>query len=267
MSRRVSAASESNKNSASAFESCVLPTPVGPTRRKTPSGRSPACSPARETRTASLTTRNASGCPTTCRASVASISSSFVFSPATSRAVGIPVAFATTSAMCAAVTRSVSPSVPSSSAPSAPSAPSAFPSCSSHCCTSICSRGITACVSSPARPRLPSRSAAASSARASSSALRARFRGSRASLVDAHSSFRFLAAARAAWSSDWSSARRAAAAAPLSLRSASTSICIERSERSRVAMSSGFDSCTIRSRAAASSRRSIALSGSLRSVR
>ncbi len=52
MSMRTIACSSSNRNSASARASSVLPTPVGPRNRKLPSGRFGSCSPARARRIA-----------------------------------------------------------------------------------------------------------------------------------------------------------------------------------------------------------------------
>ena len=55
MSRRIIARSSSNRNSASARASSVLPTPVGPRNRNEPIGRRSSPSPARERRTAFAT--------------------------------------------------------------------------------------------------------------------------------------------------------------------------------------------------------------------
>ncbi len=55
MSRRVIAVSSSNRNSASALVSSVLPTPVGPRNRNEPIGRFGSFRPARARRTASET--------------------------------------------------------------------------------------------------------------------------------------------------------------------------------------------------------------------
>src|SRR3984893_15418611 len=52
MSMRIIARSSSNRNSASALVSSVLPTPVGPRNRNEPIGRFGSCSPARAPRTA-----------------------------------------------------------------------------------------------------------------------------------------------------------------------------------------------------------------------
>ena len=58
MSMRTIASWESNMNSASARASSVLPTPVGPRKRKLPIGRSGSLSPARERRSALETERD-----------------------------------------------------------------------------------------------------------------------------------------------------------------------------------------------------------------
>ena len=52
MSMRTMACSSSNRNSASARASSVLPTPVGPRKMKEPTGRFSSCNPARARRTA-----------------------------------------------------------------------------------------------------------------------------------------------------------------------------------------------------------------------
>ena len=65
MSMRTIARSSSNRNSASALASSVLPTPVGPRNRNEPVGRSGSEMPARARRTASDTARTASSWPTT----------------------------------------------------------------------------------------------------------------------------------------------------------------------------------------------------------
>ena len=71
MSMRTIASWLSNMNSASARASSVLPTPVGPTKRNEPIGRSGSWSPARERRIALATALTASSWPTTrsCRRS------------------------------------------------------------------------------------------------------------------------------------------------------------------------------------------------------
>src|SRR5437867_3511537 len=108
MSRRTSAFSSSKRNSASALASSVLPTPVGPRKRNEPSGRLGSCMPARARRTAFATTVTASSCPTTRWWRFCSMRRSFATSPSRSFVTGIPVHFATTSAMSSGVTSSVS---------------------------------------------------------------------------------------------------------------------------------------------------------------
>ena len=65
MSMRTIAWSSSNRNSAIALVSSVLPTPVGPRNRNEPIGRFGSCRPARARRTALATARTASSWPTT----------------------------------------------------------------------------------------------------------------------------------------------------------------------------------------------------------
>ena len=91
MSMRIIECSSSNRNSASARASSVLPTPVGPRKMKLPSGRFGSCRPARARRMALATALIASSWPTTrwCRRS--SILSSFWISPSISRLTGMPV--------------------------------------------------------------------------------------------------------------------------------------------------------------------------------
>ena len=106
MSIRTIASCESNMNSASARASSVLPTPVGPRNRNVPIGRSGSCRPARERRRAFETATTASSWPITrwCRRS--SMWMSFSTSPSSIRETGMPVHFATTSAISSASTRS-----------------------------------------------------------------------------------------------------------------------------------------------------------------
>src|SRR6266850_870905 len=108
MSSRTSDFSSSKRYSASAFASRVFPTPVGPRNRNDPSGRFGSCMPARARRTAFETAVTASSCPTTRECSCCSILRSFETSPSRSLVTGMPVHFATTSAMSSGVTSSVS---------------------------------------------------------------------------------------------------------------------------------------------------------------
>ena len=105
MSTRTIASSVSKRNSASARVSSVLPTPVGPRKRKEPMGRLGSESPARERRMASETTRTASSWPTTRRWIASSMCSSFSRSPSSIFDTGMPVHLETTSAISSSVTR------------------------------------------------------------------------------------------------------------------------------------------------------------------
>ncbi len=107
MSMRIIASWESNMNSARARASSVLPTPVGPRKRKEPIGRSGSCSPARERRSAVATASIATSCPTTRSCRRSSMCTSFSVSPSISRLTGMPVQRATTSAMSSASTSSL----------------------------------------------------------------------------------------------------------------------------------------------------------------
>ena len=104
ISIRTMASSLSNRKSARALHSSVLPTPVGPRNRKEPLGRLGSDRPARDRRTALETATTASSWPTTrlCRAD--SIRSSFSRSPSIILDTGIPVQRDTTSAISSSVT-------------------------------------------------------------------------------------------------------------------------------------------------------------------
>ena len=67
MSKRMRASSLPKRAAASALQSSVLPTPVGPRKRKEPMGRPGSFSPARPRRMARATARTAASCPTTRR--------------------------------------------------------------------------------------------------------------------------------------------------------------------------------------------------------
>src|ERR1700758_963574 len=106
MSRRVTADSSSNRNSASALVSSVLPTPVGPRNRKEAIGRFGSCNPARARRTACATAAIASSWPTTRALSASSICNSLPRSPSSIFSTGTPVQRDTTAAICSSVTAS-----------------------------------------------------------------------------------------------------------------------------------------------------------------
>src|ERR1039457_1219667 len=112
MSTRMMARSSSNRNSASALASSVLPTPVGPRNRNDPVGRSGSAMPARDLRTASDTACTALAWPTSRRPSSASIRSSFAVSPSSSRPAGMPVQEDTTSATSSGPTSSLTMGAP-----------------------------------------------------------------------------------------------------------------------------------------------------------
>ena len=108
MSMRTIARSSSNRNSASARASSVLPTPVGPRNMNEPIGRCGSDRPARLRRIAFDTATTASSWPMTRWWSMSSRWSSFVISDSMSRVIGTPVHFDTTSAMSSASTSSFS---------------------------------------------------------------------------------------------------------------------------------------------------------------
>ena len=179
-----------------------------------------------------------------------SILSSLSRSPSSILSTGMPVQRLTTLAMSCAVTSSRNMALPA--------APSASSSCFSK-------PGMVPYCSSPALARSPERWACSSSIRAPSSS----------SLILASAEIlSFSACQRWVSSSDCCSklanslsklAKRSLDAVSLSLPSASRSIFNWMIRRSSVSISSGFDSTSIRNRDAASSIRSMALSGRKRS--
>src|SRR5438093_1349913 len=256
MSMRTIAFSSSNRNSASAFASSVLPTPVGPRNRNEPSGRFGSCMPARARRTAFATTVTASSCPTTRSCSRSSILRSFATSPSRSFVTGMPVHFATTSAMSSGVTSSVSILRPFWSDASRSSAVR----------TSFSRLASVPYLSSAAFAKSAARSARSMSARIASR--RPFF--SRISSIAAFSCFQ---CARSSDELSFSSARsrssrarRSFEAWSVSRRSASRSTSSWRMRRSTSSSSAGIESISIRSFDADSSTRSMALSGRNRSV-
>ena len=82
--------SSSKRNSASARESSVLPTPVGPRKMNEPIGRFSSCRPARARRTAFETASIASSWPMTRCIRRSSIFTSFSRSPSCKRETGMP---------------------------------------------------------------------------------------------------------------------------------------------------------------------------------
>src|SRR5213082_1900027 len=201
----------SKRNSASALQSSVLPTPVGPRNRNEPFGRRGSASPARERRMAFATICSASSWPTTRLASASSMRSSFSFSPSSIFDTGMPVHLETTSAISSSVTLLRTRVGALSSA--ALAAPRRFSS-----------SGILPYCSSAMRPRLPARRAASSSRRARSSSSRICAMPCSAAFSAFHTSSRSAYSFSRAASEASSVARRLREASSFSFFSASCSI-------------------------------------------
>ena len=255
MSIRIRWSSESNRNDASDLHSSVLPTPVGPRNRKLPYGRFGSESPERERRMASATRRTASSCPTTRSCRRASILSSLSRSPCIIFDTGMPVARETTSAISSAPTwvRSSFAFIGLSSAFSA------FLSCAS-------SPGIFPYWISDMRCQSPWRLASSiCSFSFSSSSLMCWLPATCAFSAFQISSRSEYALSRRLISSSIS-ASRFCEASSFSFFTASRSMRSWIRRRSNRSMDSGLESISILMRAAASSMRSMALSGRKRSV-
>ena len=198
-------------------------------------------------------TFTASSCPMTRRCRASSMRSSLSRSPSSILDTGIPVHLETTSAISSSVTDTRSRVVGRSS-----------PALASLSCFS--SSGMRPYWSSDMRCRSPARWAVSNSRRARS----------RASLICcepwtmAFSAFRTSSRSEYCFSSSVMSlsslASRSMEASSVSFLSASRSIFSCTSLRSSRSMASGLESISIRIRLAASSTRSMALSGSCRSV-
>ena len=106
ISIRVIEFSSSNKYSARALASSVFPTPVVPKNRKVPIGFVSSCNPALDLLTASDTAWIASSCPIILLCSSSSKYNNFERSLWSIFVTGIPVHFATTSAISSLVTSS-----------------------------------------------------------------------------------------------------------------------------------------------------------------
>ena len=98
--------SSSNKYSANAFANSVLPTPVVPKNMKEPIGFLGSCNPALLLLIASETAVMASSCPITRLCNSSSNCNNFSLSDCIILLTGIPVAFATFSAISSASTSS-----------------------------------------------------------------------------------------------------------------------------------------------------------------
>ena len=186
----------SNRASARALASSVLPTPVGPRNRKEPMGRSGSAMPARERRIASLTRRTASSWPTTRWWRMSSRWSSFSRSPSISLATGMPVQRSMMRAISSSVTLSRSRERALPSLAMASSASSCFRS-----------SGMRPYWSSAARFRSYCRWAASSSALALSSSSRSFCTLPMAFFSFSHWAFLALNSSRISASSLWISAR------------------------------------------------------------
>ena len=99
MSIRMSRRSSWKRNSARALASSVLPVPVGPTNRNTPTGRRGCLRPARAARTASATARTACSCPITRAPRTSSICRRRRPSSSVSRSIGTRHRAATTASI------------------------------------------------------------------------------------------------------------------------------------------------------------------------
>ncbi len=253
MSMRTIASSVSNRNSASAFDNSVLPTPVGPRNRNEPLGRFGSESPARERRIASDTALTASSWPTTRFDSDSSIRSNFSRSPSSIFDTGMPVHLETTSAISSSVTL-LRTSV------------GALVSASCAAWMRFSSSGIFPYCSSDMRARSPARRAASKSRRARSSSSLMLAAPCTAAFSAFQVSSRSAYSRSSAPSCSSSASSRFFDASSVSFFSASRSILSCTMRRSRRSSSSGFESISMRIRDAASSIRSIALSGSCRSV-
>ena len=256
ISMRTIASSVSNRNPASALQSSVLPTPVGPRNRKLPFGRLGSESPARERRTALDTAVTASSWPTTRACSASSMRSSLSRSPSSILDTGMPVHLETTSATSSSVTLLRS-SLVSTWADS---------SASWAVCTFFSRSGITPYCSSDMRLRSPARRACSMSTRACSSSALYCWAPCRAAFSAFQISSRSAYSFSSAPMSSCSLSSRFLLASSSSLRSASRSILSWIRRRSRRSISSGMESISMRMRLAASSIRSMALSGNCRSV-
>ena len=253
MSMRTMASSLSNRKSASDLHNSVLPTPVGPRKRNEPFGLPGSDNPARARRMASAIATIASSWPTTRRRNASSICSSLSLSPCSIFATGMPVHLETTSAISFSVT------LLRSSCSGSVSARPAFSSCFSR-------SGMMPYCSSDIRLRSPARCAASNSMRACSSF-------SLTSCAPCNAAFSpFQISSRSANSRSTCpislsrSARRCFDASSVSFFRASRSIFIWMRRRSSRSIASGLESISMLMRLAASSIRSMALSGNCLSV-
>mmetsp|Transcript_69318 Transcript_69318/g.122393 ORF Transcript_69318/g.122393 Transcript_69318/m.122393 type:complete len:282 (+) Transcript_69318:3928-4773(+) len=253
ISMRIMAASSSNMNWARVLASSVFPTPVGPRNMKLAMGRLGSARPARLRLMASATTRMPSSCPMTRRCSSSSRFKSFCLSDLSIFVTGMPVHLLTTFATSSGVTTSFTIGFPSADA------------CASvRAANSFCSVASVPYRSSPTRCRSYSRSAfwMSTFTRSISS-----FSICTRSILAFSCVHRPSSSACLAFSTFSSRSRFSIAfSAPSSRAKLIFSISSWRISRSRASSSTGFVVTCIFSSAAASSTRSMALSGRNRCV-
>ena len=256
ISSRIIARSSSNRNSARARAVSVFPTPVGPRKMNEPTGRFGSCKPARARRTAFETASRASVWPITRLPKFDSIWTSFCISPSSIFETGTPVHLATTSATS------------SSSTSSLRKTPSCCSSARRACSTSrsFSISGILPYWISAAFARSPAWRACSSSRRACSSCSLAVRIFSISSFSDCHLAFIADEVSLRSPIRRSMSSRRSFDFLSVSRLNACRSISSCKISRSRTSISCGSESISIRIRDAASSIRSIALSGKKRSV-
>mmetsp|Transcript_12243 Transcript_12243/g.49158 ORF Transcript_12243/g.49158 Transcript_12243/m.49158 type:complete len:268 (+) Transcript_12243:746-1549(+) len=248
MSMRTSALGSLKRKLARLRHSWVLPTPVGPRKRKEPMGRSCAWSPARLTRTTLLMALMASSWPTTSAARCSSMWRSFARSPSKRLLTGTPVVREMTLAMSSAVTASWRSVI-------------FWPWPLWKSLSFFCSSGMTPNFSSAALLRSPIRSAWRYSNFFFSSSSFAFFESFSTCFSSSHCFVSSAASFSFSWSSFCTASLRATASSSVSFLSASASIFSVTISRSIISMFSGLLSCWRRSLLAASSMRSMALSG------
>ena len=250
------ARSSSNRKSARDLASSVLPTPVGPRNRNEPVGRLGSETPARARRIASDTVSTAFFWPMSRLPMCSSACSSFSRSPSSRRPAGMPVHDDTTSAMSSAVT--CSPTI-CLVWPAADSASSAAAISFSTC-------GISPYSRREAVSRSVSRRAISAWLRRSSSFCRSSPRRFKPARCDSHAAVRPDRVSCLSARSSRRAARRSFEASSVSADRAISSILRRSTSRCSWSISTGAESISMRRRLAASSTRSIALSGSCLSV-
>ena len=259
MSMRTIALSSSKRNSASAFAVSVLPTPVGPRKRKLPMGRFGSWSPlrARGARRWRPPPPPAAGRSPAAR-SRSSMWTSFCISPSSSRLTGMCVQLRHHLRRC----------------PRRPPPPSrtGAPSVSSASLACLLGDGLLQLrqrrrsAARRARLKSPRRSASACSLRALSSCSLSPLTSARAAFCASHCALRRVNFSLPSASSLSSCARRSRLMGSVSFFSPSRSISSCTTRRRMSSSSVGMESISMRSLLHASSTRSMALSGRKRSA-